>query len=57
MFTSLLISLMAIGCQNKDMKAFLEQVEADGDLDGVTVEDGDCDDTLASVIPLRQISW
>ena len=50
MFTSLLISLM-VGCQNQDMKAFLAQVEEDGDLDGVTVEEGDCDDTLASVNP------
>ena len=51
MFRSLLISLLAFGCQSEEMKSLLAQVEEDEDLDGVTVEEGDCDDSLASVNP------
>jgi large repetitive protein len=50
-----LLPFLLLGCGDADLEAataaLVNEKSSDGDLDGVTEEDGDCDDTLASVNP------
>ena len=51
MITLLLPSFLLLGCGDEQLDKLLEAQADDADLDGVTTEDGDCDDTLASINP------
>ena len=50
-FSHFLLPALLLGCGNEQLDKLLVDQASDADLDGVTSDEGDCDDTLASVNP------
>ena len=46
-----LLPMLLLGCGDEELEKLLADRTNDVDLDGVTAEEGDCDDTLASINP------